>query len=111
MWVRDALLTAFLSIRAIIYGYDLKLVGSNLFQTIADVASFFVGSMKASGCGLPSVKPLIFLAHSLGGIVLKEALDRDPQILQHVVSAVLTVHVAFPRSCRGPRIRSPAALG
>lgn len=30
--------------------------------------------MKATGCSAPSAKPVLFLAHSLGGVVLKQTL-------------------------------------
>lgn len=90
MWIRDALPRAFPTIRAILFGYDTQLVGSNSFQTIADLASFLAENLKASGFASPSpaAKPLIFLAHSLGGVVLKEALDRERQMMRHVVGAV-----------------------
>jgi alpha-beta hydrolase superfamily lysophospholipase len=92
MWIRDALAEAMPNARAVLFGYDTALVESNSFQTIADLASTLMENLKASG----SPRPLIFSAHSLGGIVLKEALvtlandrDRERQILRQVVGAVL----------------------
>ncbi|KAI1451810.1 hypothetical protein F4805DRAFT_463413 [Annulohypoxylon moriforme] len=72
MWIRDELPSIMPEARISIYGYDTALVGSKSFQTIQDLAISFIDHMKASGQNLPSAKPLIFLAHSLGGIVLKE---------------------------------------
>lgn len=74
MWIRDAVPQALPGIRNIIYGYDSKLLKSNSFQSISDLAQSFILSLRAGGCGLPSSKPILFLAHSLGGIVLKEAI-------------------------------------
>jgi predicted alpha/beta hydrolase family esterase len=89
MWIRDALPRAFPAIRTILFGYDTKLVESDSFQRIPDVASYLAGILKAAGLGLSESKPLIFLTHSLGGIVFKEMLDRQPQMIPHVVGAIL----------------------
>jgi len=74
MWIRDAVPQALPEIRTIVYGYDSKLPKSNSFQSISDLAHSFVWSLRAGGWDLPTSKPLLFLAHSLGGIVLKEAI-------------------------------------
>lgn len=60
--------------RVIIYGYDSKLIESTSFQTISDIATTFVNHLKAGGWNSNSSKPFIFLAHSLGGIIVKDAL-------------------------------------
>ncbi|KAI2465412.1 hypothetical protein F4781DRAFT_424824 [Annulohypoxylon bovei var. microspora] len=73
MWIRDELPRIIPKTRTSIYGYDTALIGSNSFQSIYDLARSLIDHIRASGWGLPSAKPLIFLAHSLGGIVLKEA--------------------------------------
>ena len=80
---------AFPSIRVVLFGYDSKLDKSNSFQTITDLASFLTDNLKPLSFGSPASKPLIFLAHSLGGIVLKEALDRERQIMHYVAGAIL----------------------
>ncbi|ETS74270.1 hypothetical protein PFICI_14136 [Pestalotiopsis fici W106-1] len=74
MWIRDALPKSLPSIRPIIYGYDTTLVNSNSFQSILDLALNLLSLLKANGWNSPTSKPLVFLAHSLGGIVLKQAL-------------------------------------
>jgi len=96
MWIRDALPKALPNVRAVLFGYDTTLINSNSFQTIGDLALSFIDNLKASGFASLGIKPLIFLAHSLGGIVFKEALvalanggDREQQILRHVVGGVL----------------------
>ncbi|RWA11742.1 hypothetical protein EKO27_g3362 [Xylaria grammica] len=73
MWVREALPRSMPMCRAILYGYDTTLLNSNSFQTIVDLGSSLINHIKANGWHLAGSKPLVFLAHSLGGIVLKEA--------------------------------------
>ncbi len=46
----------------------------NSYQTIPDLANSLIDVLKADGWTSPTAKPLIFLAHSLGGVVLKQAL-------------------------------------
>ncbi|KAJ0108485.1 hypothetical protein J7T55_002089 [Diaporthe amygdali] len=61
-------------VRFLSYGYDTSLCDSTSFQLIPDLAISLVQTVKAIGCSAPSAKPLLFLAHSLGGVVLKQAL-------------------------------------
>ncbi|KAL6817397.1 hypothetical protein V8C40DRAFT_281633 [Trichoderma camerunense] len=72
MWIRDKLPALVPGVRFILYGYDSKLVGSDSFQTVADLANNFINTLKAGGWSSPSSKELAFLAHSLGGVVLKQ---------------------------------------
>ena len=74
MWLRDALPEYLPNARVMIYGYDSKLVGSHSFQNLGDVGSRFRASLKVALGPVPRERPLIFLAHSLGGLVLKEAM-------------------------------------
>ncbi|PLB50321.1 hypothetical protein P170DRAFT_405285 [Aspergillus steynii IBT 23096] len=73
MWIRDDLAKHARGGAAILYGYDSKLNGSSSFQNINDLAKELIDQLfshRAPG----SVTPLIFLAHSLGGLVVKQAL-------------------------------------
>ena len=74
MWLRDALPEYLPNARVMIYGYDSKLVGSHSFQNLGDVGSRFRASLKVALGPVPRERPLIFMAHSLGGLVLKEAM-------------------------------------
>ncbi len=87
MWIRDALPKAFPNALVALYGYETALVKSNSFQTIADIGISLGESLKAYG--FASTKPVVFLAHSLGGLALKEALDRERQVLRRVAGAIM----------------------
>lgn len=55
-----------------IYGYDSKLAESTNFQNLGDIASRFRESLKVHLGKRASARPLIFIAHSLDGLVLKQ---------------------------------------
>lgn len=74
MWVRDALPELVPGVRFILYGYDTKLVGSKSFQQVADLGKSLIHELKNGGWSSPSAKELVFLAHSLGGVALKQCL-------------------------------------
>jgi hypothetical protein len=74
MWIRDDLPRHLKGTRAIIYGYDTRLDGSQSFQRISDLAQALVHSLETYGWNEPHAKPIAFLAHSLGGLVLKAAI-------------------------------------
>ena len=74
MWLRNALPDHLPKARILIYGYDTRLADSSSFQNLADVASRFRVALKLHLGTLPRNRPLIFIAHSLGGLVLKQTL-------------------------------------
>lgn len=74
MWLRDQLPKDLRRVRSIIYGYDTRLIMNESFQSIDDLAFSFIQRLGSIGQSLFSAKPLVFLAHSLGGIILKRAL-------------------------------------
>ena len=74
MWLRDTLPDDLPGARVLTYGYDTRLAESNSFQNLEDVALTFRASLRiALGSRAPD-RPLVFIAHSLGGLVLKQAL-------------------------------------
>jgi hypothetical protein len=83
MWIRDALPKSLPNIRPILYGYDTTLVNSNSFQSTLDLALGLLSQIKANGWSSPTSKPLLLLAHSLGGIVLKQALVSHANQIRH----------------------------
>lgn len=95
MWIRDELPQRLPGVRFLVYGYDTALYGSTSFQVIPDLAISLVQTVKALGCSAPSAKPVLFLAHSLGGVVLKQALiilaggnDQQRAILSKIKGAL-----------------------
>lgn len=74
MWIRDKLPQCLPIIRFIVYGYDTTLKPSNSFQTIPDLTNSLIDVLRADGWTSPTAKPLLFLAHSLGGVLLKQTL-------------------------------------
>lgn len=96
MWLRDLLPKDLPSIRSIIYGYDTTLLMSEPFQTVDDIALSLIVKLRSIGRSSPSAKPSIFLAHSLGGIVLKRALvllansgDTERKVLESIRGIIL----------------------
>ncbi|UKZ74110.1 hypothetical protein TrVFT333_001767 [Trichoderma virens FT-333] len=73
MWIRDALPHLVPNVKFILYGYDTKLAGSKSFQTVPDIALTFIHTLQQGGWAAPGSRKLVFFAHSLGGIILKEA--------------------------------------
>jgi alpha-beta hydrolase superfamily lysophospholipase len=96
MWLRDRLPHDVTGIRSIIYGYDTSLLASESFQTIEDIARSFIARLRTIGYASSPHRPLVFLAHSLGGIILKRALlylansgDAHTCILNRVRAVIL----------------------
>ncbi len=74
MWIRDALPKLFPSTRFMLYGYNTELLNTHSFQRIQDIAITFVNHLRAITHAPGTRRRLVFIAHSLGGIVLKQAL-------------------------------------
>ncbi|KAL7928882.1 ankyrin repeat-containing domain protein [Trichoderma chlorosporum] len=79
MWLRDELAKTTKNARILLYGYDTTLIDSESFQDIGDIAtrlSSDINAMRsrrlAEGGFIPT--PIVFIAHSLGGLVVKEAI-------------------------------------
>ncbi|KAI1862459.1 hypothetical protein JX265_009173 [Neoarthrinium moseri] len=73
MWIRDELPFDLPQLRPVVYGYETPLPKSRSFQTIDDLASQLISHLESNGWTSLGAKPLVFLAHSLGGLVLKRA--------------------------------------
>lgn len=87
MWLRDELPKDLHRTRVITYGYDTQLDTAS-FQNIQDLATAFKNKLRAFGFESASAKPIVFLAHSLGGIILKQAFiqamnSRIPTLLEN----------------------------
>lgn len=73
MWLRDALPWEFLNFRIFIYGYNTQLQNSSSFQNLTDLGKEFRMSIHETRVtGSNNHNHIIFLGHSLGGLVIKE---------------------------------------
>ena len=80
MWLRDSLAANPKGARVLLYGYDTTLVRSESFQDIDDISSKFalaVKQLRAPHGGSKSPpRPIVFIAHSLGGLIVKHAIHQ-----------------------------------
>ncbi|GKT93566.1 ankyrin repeat-containing protein [Colletotrichum tofieldiae] len=77
VWLRDFLPQDVPGIRVLLYGYDTTLPGSLSRQSIGDLGGILLERVVAFRAGDGTTRrPLIFIGHSLGGLLIKEALIR-----------------------------------
>lgn len=76
MWIRDAIPARLPNIRIVLYGYDTTLIDSQSGQSIVEISATFQERLlnRYSTASSDITRPLAFLAHSLGGIMLKQTL-------------------------------------
>lgn len=79
MWLRDDLPTALCDpgtgtpiARIMVYGHDSPVTNSESFQDLGDISQAFLSSFVGL-LGRGNIKPIIFIGHSLGGIIIKKA--------------------------------------
>jgi hypothetical protein len=110
-WPRDLLQHTVPNSRVFTYGYDShikhRLTGHLNNSTVYDIAGDFLVSLEANRRQDPS-RHVLFIAHSLGGIVVKETLRRSNQAPQIGLRKVCesTVGIVFfgtPHSGADPR--------
>ncbi|KAL6819172.1 hypothetical protein V8C40DRAFT_252626 [Trichoderma camerunense] len=80
MWLRDSLPGYLTSetdnkpmARVMIYGYESAVPQSKNMQNLEDLATTFHSSLLALAAG-PTTRPIILIGHSLGGLIIKQAL-------------------------------------
>jgi hypothetical protein len=74
MWLRDRLTIDLRHVRVLLYGHDTHLGEGQSAQTVENIAFAFMNELVSVGQSSGPAKPLVFIAHSLGGTVLKRAL-------------------------------------
>ncbi|KFX90596.1 hypothetical protein V490_06374 [Pseudogymnoascus sp. VKM F-3557] len=88
MWLCDSLPRDLPGAQIMIYGYDTQLHGSKSFQDLESLASSLRASITAQRTlGSTNAKsmavPLVFIAHSLGGLIVKEAIIQMEKDKKH----------------------------
>jgi hypothetical protein len=98
MWIRDLLGEKVSAFRLWIYGYDSNLQSTTSYGDLYEYAATFrslLKTLRLRAEGLDVTSPLVFIAHSLGGLLLKEAIinmhkgDESERMLLAVTYAVL----------------------
>lgn len=97
MWLRDALPRHLTGddnrplARVMTYGYDTRLSGHSNFQNLDDLGRSFNGSILALVNG-SNCRPIIILAHSLGGLVVKQASLLKEITMQYTYKLTVPYH-------------------
>lgn len=81
MWLRDFIPMDIPHARILTYGYNTQLAESQCNARISEYASQFLETLKDARHGEPH-RPIIFIGHSLGGLIIKEVSTTnlfDPQ--------------------------------
>ncbi|KAH7130945.1 hypothetical protein EDB81DRAFT_129655 [Dactylonectria macrodidyma] len=74
VWLRDFLPDEVRGIRVSLYGYDTSLLNSESKDSIEDLGTRFLEVLKDFRRNTENPRPIIFIGHSLGGLLIKEAL-------------------------------------
>jgi alpha-beta hydrolase superfamily lysophospholipase len=67
--------------RVIIYGYKSGVANSNSFQNLEDLTTSFHSNLRVQADSLKT-RPIILIAHSLGGLIVKQVCYREISILR-----------------------------
>lgn len=74
MWLIDSLPKEFKGARIMTYGFDTRLKNNASVQHLEDLGGYLLSDIEQLRATLeyPRSVPLVFIAHSLGGLVVKE---------------------------------------
>ncbi|KAJ2985996.1 hypothetical protein NUW58_g5244 [Xylaria curta] len=74
IWLRDYLPNDVSGLRVLLYGYDTNLLKSDSRKSIEDMGKMLLESVTAFRADSQAKRPVILIGHSLGGLLIKEAL-------------------------------------
>jgi hypothetical protein len=76
MWLIDSLPDAFLGARIMTYGLDTRLPNNDSHQSLSDLGRYLLSDLRDCRASLKSSQNvrMVFIAHSLGGLVVKEVM-------------------------------------
>ncbi|KAH0557097.1 hypothetical protein GP486_005115 [Trichoglossum hirsutum] len=92
MWLRDFLPESIPDARILSYGYDTKLPGSHSTASILDLSRKFLESVKAVRSRQEKYRPIIFIGHSLGGLVVKQAIVQAAEGSQDDIAVFMSCY-------------------
>ncbi|KAF8509768.1 hypothetical protein BU17DRAFT_55925 [Hysterangium stoloniferum] len=101
LWLRDLLPKSIPNARILTYGYDARTHGKNRSQQMLyDLSTNFMAKLSNFRVYTKTNRPLIFVAHSFGGIMLKNALiqahlDGDEHLSHHKAIASFTYGIIY----------------
>ncbi|KAK1712736.1 hypothetical protein BDP67DRAFT_516742 [Colletotrichum lupini] len=88
MWLRDALPLDVPNARILTYGYDTQLLRSSSFQNLSDLGRALQIDLR--GIQDPGHShPIVFIGHSLGGLVIKETIVRMKEEIHEAHASIL----------------------
>ncbi|RDL34402.1 uncharacterized protein BP5553_07530 [Venustampulla echinocandica] len=105
MWLCDELPSDLATTRIIIYGYESQLHDSQSFQDLEALATTLRTSLK-SGILSAECKPVFFIAHSLGGLIVKEAIIQMRNARDHHLDSSIYGALFFGVPNQGMDIKS-----
>ncbi|KAI9763914.1 MAG: hypothetical protein M1840_009026 [Geoglossum simile] len=112
MWLRDFLPESITNARILSYGYDTILPGSRSTASILELSRKFLESVKAIRSQREKYRPIIFIGHSLGGLVVKQALVQAAEGSQDDIAILMSCYavVFFGVPNRGLNISNLASM-
>jgi hypothetical protein len=112
MWLRDSLPAHVPNARIMAYGYDAAVRPSQTLMHLHDFAQDLLDRLVMARSGEGAKRPLLFVCHSLGGLVVKQALVMAALSKSQYGSIVESASgiAFFGTPHRGSRTASPALI-